>query len=148
MISKAIAASKSLSHFAATGPSLARGRKDWAYPCTLRRVWLKRHSVLLGLPPRLIAAGPCRLPQAQVLGRRSSSRTRFAQAREEPPRSTASVQAVPPVLSPPHPPPGCPPSGRSPLRSKRLSHRSEHKDLGIHDNRECNRKRLLRFSSA
>lgn len=53
------------SHLGAIGPKrrerLARGRKGRpAYPCTLRRVWLKRHSVLLGLPPPppLIAADP------------------------------------------------------------------------------------------
>ena len=68
--SKARAVS-SESHFAAIRSK--RGKKPCpsreerpAYPCKLRSVWLKRHSVLLGLPPPppLIAAGPCRLPQA------------------------------------------------------------------------------------
>ena len=99
--SKARAVS-SESHFAAIRSK--RGKKPCpsreerpAYPCTLRSVWLKRHSVLLGLPPPppLIAAGPCRLPQA---GNRAQDLAqgivRCAHALHASPESVAEIHGV------------------------------------------------------
>jgi len=75
-----------------------------AYPCTLRRVWLKRHSVLLGLPPAppptppplpLIAAGRCLAPATELTPRRreldasARLRTPFTPARKASPRPAA-----------------------------------------------------------
>ena len=99
--SKARAVS-SESHFAAIRSK--RGKKPCpsreerpAYPCKLRSVWLKRHSVLLGLPPPppLIAAGPCRLPQA---GNRAQDLAqgivRCAHALHASPESVAEIHGV------------------------------------------------------
>ena len=49
--------------------------REGADPCTLRSVWLKRHSELLGLPPPppppLMAAGHSESPEVQVDSNRS-----------------------------------------------------------------------------
>ena len=124
--SKARAVS-SESHFAAIRSK--RGKKPCpsreerpAYPCTLRSVWLKRHSVLLGLPPPppLIAAGPCRLPQA---GNRAQDLAqgivRCAHALHASPESVAEIHGVRSAVPSPlalHLPPGCGcPPARLPL---------------------------------
>ena len=89
-----------------------------AYPCTLRRVWLKRHSVLLGLPPAppptppplpLIAAGRCLAPATELTPRRreldasARLRTPFTPARKASPRPAAllPVRACRLAASPP-----------------------------------------------
>ena len=99
-----------------------------AYPCTLRRVWLKRHSVLLGLPPAppptppplpLIAAGSGNRAQdqAQGIGRLSS----FAHALHARPQSIAETRGV---AARARLPPGCPAVRSILLLSKRFCHRS------------------------